>query len=78
MWTTNGLVTYYVLFFMHVATRRIHIAGVTPFPNEPWMTQVARNITMADIGFLVDHRYLIHDRDGTYCPAFETPSAMRA
>ncbi len=71
VWTTNGLVTYYVLFFMHVATRRVHIAGVTPFPNEPWMTQVARNITMADIGFLVDHRYLIHDRDGKYCPAFD-------
>ena len=71
VWTTNGLVTYYVLFFMHVATRRIHIAGVTRFPNEAWMTQVARNITMADIGFLVDHRYLIHDRDGKYCPAFD-------
>ena len=35
------------------------------------MTQVARNLTMADVGFLVDHRYLIHDRDGKYCPAFD-------
>ena len=35
------------------------------------MTQVARNLTMADEGFLVDHRYLIHDRDGKYCPAFD-------
>ena len=68
VWTVNGLVTYYVLFVMHVATRRVHIAGVTPFPNEPWMMQVARNLTMADVGFLVDHRYLIHDRDGKYCP----------
>jgi hypothetical protein len=65
-------VTYYVLFFMHVATRRVHLAGVTPSPDEPWMTQVARNITMADLGFLVDHRYLIHDRDSKYCPAFDT------
>ena len=73
VWTVNGLVTYYVLFVMHVvATRRVHIAGVTPFPNEPWMMQVARNLTMADVGFLVDHRYLIHDRDGKYCPAFDT------
>ena len=26
---------------------------------------------MADVGFLGDHRYLIHDRDGKYCPAFD-------
>ena len=63
--------TYYVLFVMHVATRRVHIAGLTPSPDERWMTQIARNITMADAGFLVDHRYLIHDRDGKYCPAFD-------
>ena len=72
VWTVHGLVTYYVLFVMHVATRRVHIAGLTPVPNEPWMTQVARNLTMVDIGFLVDHGYLIHDRDGKYCPAFDT------
>jgi hypothetical protein len=27
VWTKSGLVTYYVLFFMHLATRRVHIAG---------------------------------------------------
>ena len=70
-WTLSGLVTYYVLFVMHVATRRVHIAGLTPFPDACWMTQIARNLTMADAGFLVDHRYLIHDRDGKYCPAFD-------
>jgi putative transposase len=71
VWTPRGLVTYYVLFVMHVATRRVHIAGVTAFPDKGWMTQVARNLTMADVGFLADHRYLIHDRDGKYCPAFD-------
>ena len=71
VWTPRGLVTYYVLFVMPVATRRVHIAGLTPSPDERWMTQIARNITMADAGFLVDHRYLIHDRDGKYCPAFD-------
>ena len=71
VWTVSGLVTYYVVFVMHVATRRVHIAGLTRFPNERWMTQIARNLTMADVGFLVDHRYLIHDRDGKYCPAFD-------
>ncbi len=35
------------------------------------MTQIARNVTMADVGFLSSLRYLIHDRDGKYCPAFD-------
>jgi transposase InsO family protein len=55
---------------MHVATRRVHVAGITPYPHEEWMTQMARNVTMADDGFLWSHRYLIHDRDGKFCPAF--------
>ena len=63
--------TYYVVFVIQVATRRVQIAGVTPFPDERWMTQVARNLTMADVGGLANHRYLIHDRDGKYCPAFD-------
>ena len=71
VWTSRGLVTYYVLFVMHVATRRVHLAGLTPFQDEPWMTQVARNLTMANVGFLVDHRFLIHDRDTKYCAAFD-------
>ncbi len=62
--------TYYVLFFMHLATRRVHIAGITPHPNEQWMTQVARNVTMADVGFLSSSRYLIHDRDSKFCESF--------
>ena len=71
VWTARGLVTYSVVFVIHVATRRVQIAGVTPFPDERWMTHVARNLTMADVGGLANHRYLIHDRDGKYCPAFD-------
>ena len=33
--------------------------------------QVARNITMEEWGFLSPGQYLIHDRDGKYCPAFQ-------
>ncbi|MEE9263319.1 MAG: hypothetical protein V3V11_02580 [Vicinamibacteria bacterium] len=70
VWTKSGLVTYYVLFFMHLATRRVHIAGITPYPDGQWMTQVARNVTMADVGFLSSSRYLIHDRDSKFCKSF--------
>ena len=71
VWTLGGLVTYYVLFFIHLGSRQVHVAGVTPHPNEAWMIQVARNITMDQWGFLSPRQYLIHDRDGKYCPAFQ-------
>ena len=35
------------------------------------MVQVARNVTMEEWGFLAPGQYLIHDRDGKYCPAFQ-------
>jgi putative transposase len=71
VWTLGGLVTYYVLFFIHLGSRQVHIAGVTPHPNEPWMVQMARNVTMEEWGVLASGHYLIHDRDGKYCPAFQ-------
>jgi putative transposase len=71
VWTLGGLMTYYVLFFIHLGSRKVHVAGVTPHPNEAWMMQVARNVTMEAWGFLAPGQYLIHDRDGKYCPAFQ-------
>src|SRR5438094_55300 len=71
VWTLGGLVTYYVLFFIHLGSRQVHVAGMTPHPNEAWMVQVARNLTMEEWGFLSPGQYLIHDWDGKYCPAFQ-------
>ena len=50
--TLRGLVTYYVLFFIHLESRRVDIAGITVHPNEPWMKQIARNVTMEGCGTL--------------------------
>ena len=71
VWTLGGLVTYYVLFFLHLGSRRVHVAGVTPHPNAAWMVQVARNVTMEEWGFLAPDQYLIHDRDTKFCAAFQ-------
>ncbi len=71
VWTPGGLATYDVLFFIHLGSRKVHVAGVTPHPNETWMAQMARNMTMEEWGCLSSGYYLIHDRDGKYCPAFQ-------
>jgi putative transposase len=71
VWTWCGLVTYYVLFFIRISTRKVHVAGVTPHLHERWMMQVARNVTMAKWGVLAPGQYLIHDRDTKFCSAFQ-------
>ena len=68
--TPRGLVTYYVLFFIHLESRKVEVSGITPHPNERWMKQIARNVTMDEWGFLEGRRYLIHDRDTKYCQSF--------
>ena len=57
--------TYYVLFFLHLGSRKVPVAGVTPHPHEAWMVQVARNVTMEAWGFLSPGQYLLHDRGTT-------------
>ena len=58
--TLRGLVTYYVLFSSIWRARRVDIAGITIHPDEPWMRQIARNVTMEGCGTLRDCRYLLH------------------
>ena len=60
VFTLKGLVTYYVLFFIQLETRRVCLAGITPYPDQQWMEQQARNVTMKDWGFLAHSRYLLH------------------
>jgi putative transposase len=71
VWTLGGLVTYYVLFFIHLGSRQVHVAGVTPHPHAAWMAQVAHNVTMETWGCLSPGQYLIHDRDTKFCAVFQ-------
>ena len=68
--TLRGLLTYYVLFFIHLESRRVEVAGVTRHPDQYWMEQAARNVTMEEIGFLNGYKRLIQDRDAKFCPGF--------
>ena len=66
MWTWLGLVTYYTVFVIDLASRRVQIVGSTPHPDDLFMRQVGRTLTTADEGVLVGHRVLIGDRDAKW------------
>ena len=70
IWTKLGLTTYYVLFFIHLGTRRVVLGGMTESPHEEWMKQVARNVSGWGCE-MEKARYLIHDRDSKYTESFD-------
>jgi putative transposase len=59
---------YYVLFFIELDTRRVHIAGITTNPTGAWTTQAARNFTMRYDRTI---RFLIRDGAGQFVVAFD-------
>jgi putative transposase len=54
----------YVLFFIELSSRRVHVAGMTSRPDSAWVTQQARNLSM--IGVLADKHLLLRDRDAKF------------
>ena len=59
---------YYVLFFIEIHTRRVHLAGITANPNGAWTTQQARNLLLR-----VEQRirFVVHDGAGQYTTSFD-------
>jgi len=73
--TWRGLVTYYVLFFLHLESRRVTVGGITRHPDQEWMEQIGRSATQETWGYLHSCRYVLHDRDTKFCASFRAALA---
>ena len=62
----------FVLFFIELGTRRVHLAGCTTTPTAAWVTQQARQLSWAIQDGTLPIRYLIHDRDSKFPPTFDS------
>ncbi len=69
---TAWLKTLYVLVFIEIASRRVHVAGCTANPTSAWVTQQARHLSWQIQDSIVPVRFLIHDRDAKFPAAFDT------
>ena len=71
VWTLTGLREYFVLFFLHVGSRRVHIAGMTTNPDHAWVAERVEEMQQI-FALQVDWpTHLIRDLDGKYGPEFD-------
>jgi putative transposase len=66
---TLSLRRFYVLFFIELESRRVHLAGCTTNPTGAWVTQQARNLSFTGVFERV--RFLVHDRDSKFSASFD-------
>lgn len=76
VWTLRGLVRYQILFVMNLAKRKVEIAHIGCQVNGEVMSQVARNLTDFEDGFVTDMEYFVCDHDvlftKDFCQALES------
>jgi putative transposase len=69
---TLFLKRFYVLFFLELATRRVHLSGITTNPDGRWVTQQARNLLMVlDDEGIRRPGFVVRDRDSKFTREFD-------
>ena len=68
---TLSLQRLYVLFFIELDSRRVHLAGCTANPSGAWVTQQARQLTWSLQEQPASFRFLIRDRDSKFTRDFD-------
>ena len=68
---TVWLQRLYVLFFIEVASRRVHLAGCTAHPDGEWVTQQARQVAWTFAERAEPVRFLIRDHDRKFTSSFD-------
>ena len=68
---TAWLRTLYVLVFIELGSRRIHLTGSTAHPDSAWVTQQARNLALNLDDRPTAIRFLIHDPDTKFSRSFD-------
>jgi putative transposase len=68
---TLWLQRLYVLFFIELHTRHVHLAGVTANPNGSWVAQQGRNLLLVLEERGRRLRYLLRDHDAKFSGAFD-------
>ena len=63
VWTARGLVTYYTAFVLGLQSRRVQVIGCTPYPDEAFVIQCLRQVTVGSSGMLSEGRIMLCDRD---------------
>ncbi len=69
---TVSLRRLYVLFYIELGSRRVHLAGCTPEPDGAWVTQQARQLAWTLSERATPIRFLIRDRDSKFTRDFDT------
>jgi putative transposase len=73
VWSRQGLITYYILVFIHLGTRRLEIVNLTQNPTAEWTVQQARNFfyNIDTIPEKANMKYLLHDKGPQFNEAFD-------